>query len=94
MPKVEFGGTGNGNPSTGFDDNSDPFEDALEDALCVFKSGDTNSDILERNANLIMFYVDLENEAIIEKPAAGEEKKDQQDQAEQHSEDKHTVLLN
>jgi len=79
MPKVEFGGPANGNPSTGFDDNSDPFEDALEDALCVFKSGDTNSDILERNANLIMFYVDLENEAIIEKPTAGEEKKDQQD---------------
>jgi len=38
--------------------------------------------------------VDLENEAIIEKPAAGEEKKDQQDQEEQHSEDKHPVLLN
>ena len=33
MPKVEFGG------SMGADDGKDPFEDELEDALCVFKSG-------------------------------------------------------
>jgi len=26
--------------SSGFADNSDPFEDDLEDALCVFKAGD------------------------------------------------------
>ena len=60
MPGIEFGAGGNG--GSGFADNSDPFEDALEDALCVFKSGDTNSDILEKNEKLIMFYVDLENE--------------------------------
>ena len=48
MPKVEFGAKTDG-PSTGFDDNTDPFEEALDDALCVFKSGDGNSDILERN---------------------------------------------
>jgi hypothetical protein len=34
----------------------------LEEALCVFKQGDTNSDIIEKNAKLVMFYVDLENE--------------------------------
>jgi hypothetical protein len=35
--------------------------------LCVFKSGDTNSDIMERNEKLILFFVDLENESIINK---------------------------
>ena len=36
MPKIESRGSDPG-PSHGFNDNSDPFEDALEDALCVFK---------------------------------------------------------
>ena len=62
MPGVEFG-----NGSTGFADNSDPFEDDLEDAMCVFKSGDGNTDILEKNDKLILFYVDLENEEFIDK---------------------------
>lgn len=66
MPKIESRGSDPG-PSQGFNDNSDPFEDALEDALCVFKSGDTNSDIMERNEKLILFFVDLENESIINK---------------------------
>lgn len=70
MPKVEFGGTQNSGPSNGFADNSDPFEDDLEDALCVFKSGDGNSDIVEKNDHLIMFYVDLDNEMIINKPGS------------------------
>jgi hypothetical protein len=34
MPKVEFGSSGEA-----ADDSKDPFEDSLEDALCVFKSG-------------------------------------------------------
>jgi hypothetical protein len=34
VPKVEFGADGEGQ-----DDSKDPFEDSLEDALCVFKSG-------------------------------------------------------
>ena len=91
MPGIEFG-AGNGN--TGFADNSDPFEDALEDALCVFKSGDTNSDILEKNEKLIMFYVDLENELIIDKQ--GEESKDKNDEGDTggQMESKHPVLLN
>jgi hypothetical protein len=66
MPKVEFRAADAG-PSAGFNDNTDPFEDALEDALCVFKSGDTNSDIMERNEKLILFFIDLENELIINK---------------------------
>lgn len=61
MPKIESRSADPG-PSAGFSDNSDPFEEALEDALCVFKSGDTNSDIMERNEKLILFFVDLENE--------------------------------
>lgn len=81
MPKVEFGHSDSG-PNTGFADNSDPFEDDLEDALCVFKSGDVNSDILEKNEKLIMFYVDLENEMILNKPGNGEESKQNREEGE------------
>lgn len=44
MPKVEFGG----GAAT---DDKDPFEDSLEDALCVFKSGGggKDTDILKEN---------------------------------------------
>ena len=70
MPGVEFG-TG----QSGFNDISDPFENELEEALCVFKSGDGNTDILEKNENLIMFYVDLENEMIVNKAGGNEENK-------------------
>lgn len=92
MPKVEFGASDSG-PSNGFGDNSDPFEDDLEDALCVFKSGDGNADILEKNENLIMFYVDLDNEQIISKPNSGEESKQQANDM-QETESKHPVLFN
>ena len=96
MPKVEFGHSDEPGASTGFNDNSDPFEDALEDALCVFKSGDVNSDIVEKNEKLIMFYVDLENEMIINKQIGNEENKERQDgeSGDQISESKHPVLFN
>jgi hypothetical protein len=42
LPKVEFGGW------VEHGDEKDPFEDSLEDALCVFKSGG-DSDILKEN---------------------------------------------
>lgn len=42
-----MGGKGTG--QIGFEDNSDPFENELEEALCVFKSGDGNTDIIEQN---------------------------------------------
>lgn len=47
MPKVEFGD----GASELEDGDKDPFEDSLEDALCVFKSGAANkdSDILKEN---------------------------------------------
>lgn len=61
MPKVEFGG---GAAS----DDKDPFEDSLEDALCVFKSGGgKDTDILKENEAQLLFYVDLDNENIIDK---------------------------
>ena len=44
MPQVEFGASGN-------NDDKDLFEDSLEDALCVFKSGTgKDGDILKENA--------------------------------------------
>lgn len=64
MPKVEFGGSGD------VDDEQDPFENSLEDALCVFKSGGgggKDTDILKENEGQILFYVDLEDEVIVEK---------------------------
>lgn len=45
-------------------EGGDPFENSLEDALQVFKSGGGDADILKDNENQIMFYMDLENEAI------------------------------
>ena len=70
MPKVEFGA------SSGMqDDEKDPFEDSLEDALCVFKSGGggpggKDVDILKENEAQLLFYVDLDNETIVDKSAA------------------------
>lgn len=77
LPKVEFGGGG-------FDDDKDPFEDSLEDALCVFKSGGNgkDTDILKENEACLLFYVDLDNETIIEKgdQAKGENDDDPEDE--------------
>lgn len=44
MPKIESGKNGEEN-----NDSKDLFEDELEEALCVFKSGGANSDILKEN---------------------------------------------
>ncbi len=66
VPKVEFGGGGQ-------DDSKDPFEDSLEDALCVFKSGagaGKDSDILKENEAQLLFYIDLDNETVIDKSDA------------------------
>jgi hypothetical protein len=79
MPQVEFGANGGG-PSTGFADNSDPFEEDLDDALCVFKAGDGNQDILEKNQNFIMFYLDLENELIVNKRPGQEKEEAKEDE--------------
>tara|TARA_B110000285_G_scaffold169770_1_gene189961 strand:+ start:92 stop:319 length:228 start_codon:yes stop_codon:yes gene_type:complete len=43
------------------------FEEHLEDALCVFKSGGINSDILKQNEKQILFFLDLENEEVVNK---------------------------
>lgn len=69
MPKVETGG----GMRDGNDEVSDPFEDDLNDALCVYVSGDSNQDLLQKNKHVIMFYVDLENEEIVDKAAAGKQ---------------------
>lgn len=53
-------------------EKDDLFEEHLEDALCVFKSGGVNSDIIKQNEKQIMFFLDLENEEIIEKEQAKE----------------------
>lgn len=95
MPKIEGSASaGNTGPSTGFADNSDPFEEDLDDALCVFKAGDSNKDIMEKNDQLIMFYVDLENEVIVSN--SKEEKKGEDDDlpGDQMNESKHPVLFN
>lgn len=62
MPKIE-----SGKRDDGENDSKDLFEDELEEALCVFKSGGANSDILKENDAQILFYIDLDNEEIIDK---------------------------
>lgn len=84
MPKVETG-AGEG------DDDKDLFEDSLEDALCVFRSGGgKDADILKENEGQILFYLDLENEAIVEKSA----KTSAADAEEEVQGTQHPVLLN
>lgn len=63
MPKIE---SSKGEAESG-NDSKDLFEDELEDALCVFKSAGANSDILKENDAQILFYVDLDNESILDK---------------------------
>ena len=89
MPKVEFGG----GAAT---DEKDPFEDSLEDALCVFKSGGggKDTDILKENEAQLLFYVDLDNETIIDKSQQEGESHADLDDEEAASESKHPVLLN
>lgn len=80
VPKVEFG--------SGFqDDSKDPFEDSLEDALCVFKSGagaGKDTDILKENEAQLLFYIDLDNELVIDKSAGdgegGEQEPEEEDE--------------
>jgi hypothetical protein len=71
MPKVEFGSAGEGQEES----SKDPFEDSLEDALCVFKSGaggqNKDTDILKENEAQLLFYVDLDNETVIDKGEVG-----------------------
>jgi len=90
LPKVEFGGTGG-------EEDGDLFEDQLEDALCVFKSGGgRETDILKENEGQLLFYVDLENETIVDKavgmPGVQNDDRDELEQDIHGS--KHPVLLN
>jgi hypothetical protein len=82
-------GEGFGSGGTGFADNSDPFENELDEALCVFKSGDGNTDILDSNEKLIMFYIDLENEEIVNKQGLEEDKDQNED-----TQGTHPILFN
>jgi len=66
MPKVGFG--------SDQQTKEDLFEESLEDALCVFKTSGANTDLLAENENQVLFYVDLDNEAIVSK-----EEKESQD---------------
>ena len=85
LPAVEFGGKND----SGQDDGKDLFEDQLEEALCVFKTGGANSDLLEENANQILFYLDLDNEEVVQ------EKKDTARDADDSNDVKmHPVLFN
>lgn len=73
MPKVESGGQ---DKETGEEGSKDLFEDELEEALCVFKSGGGESDLLKDNDKQILFYVDLENEEILSKEKVNSQKEE------------------
>lgn len=92
---MEFGG------GSGGDESKDLFEDSLEDALCVFKSGGAggkDADILKENEQQILFYVDLENEAIIDKNGSGTSDANggtgEDDLEDEVQGSKHPILLN
>jgi hypothetical protein len=53
--------------STGQDEEDTLFEDHLEDACCVFKTGGINNDILEQNEKQILFYINFEEEEVVDK---------------------------
>ena len=91
MPKVE-----SEKRSDAFDSEAkDLFEDELEDALCVFKSGGANSDILKENDAQILFFVDLDNEEIIEKEKMAKRKeKAVVDEDDEIKGETHPVLFN
>lgn len=55
----------------------------------MFKSGGVDSDLLEQNAAQILFYVDLENETIVQ--TLQSVKNDSDEEAQQNL---HPVLLN
>lgn len=69
MPKVEFS-----DPASE-DNGKDLFEESLDDALCVFKSGGTNTDIMKENEKQILFYLDLDNESIVDRVSASKRTK-------------------
>lgn len=68
----------------------------MEDALCVFKSGGTgagkDTDILKENEAQLLFYVDLDNETVVDKNAGNQEEGEDEDEEIVNS--KHPVLLN
>lgn len=94
VPKVYFS-QNNGDVNGGEQpkDGDDLFEEALEDALCVFKSGGANTDLLKENNAQILFYVDLENEEIIDK-VQFEENKEDEDGEQGIGEKPHPMLFN
>ena len=83
LPRVEYGAGQQ-------EEDKDIFEEQLEDALCVFKTGN-NYELLEKNQDQILFYVDLENETIISKHQKDNNEGDLEEEVQSN---KHPVLLN
>ena len=69
------------------------FEDVLEDALCVFKSGGTDADLLAQNDKQILFYLDLDNECIVDKATANKRLSGQMSEDDVDSK-LHPIMLN
>ena len=92
MPKVEF----SGGEFVDGGKSMDPFEDSLEDALCVFKSGGgaADADILKENEAQLLFYVDLDNEQLVDRSVGQGGQTEDLDDEGAASESKHPVLLN
>lgn len=93
MPSVNFAEK---QTTSGTDNKEDDmFEKSLDDALCVFKSGGANTDLLADNEAQILFYVDLDNEEIITKQKYAEEHKGDDGDGEGAIDEKpHPMLLN
>ncbi|CAI2372990.1 unnamed protein product [Moneuplotes crassus] len=66
----------------------------LDDDLNVFKNEGTDSDLIEQNKDKILYYVDLENEEIIDADKRESSKEDCDDCEEEVDSSVHPVLFN
>ena len=87
---------GFGKKQEGEEEKDDLFEEALEDALCVFKSSGANTDLLSQNEKQILFYVDLDEEEIIERETYMAKKQEEEEEDVEQELDKkpHPMLFN
>ena len=60
----------------------------------MYVTGDETQDFINKNEKLILFYVDLENEEIVEKQASQHKMVDEGEGEDEAHQSKHPILLN
>jgi hypothetical protein len=70
-------------------EGGDLFDNDLDEEISVFKSAGGDSDLVKENQNNILFFIDLENETIVEKEGDQEQNLEEELQGGMHP-----VLIN